>query len=185
MNAREQIQLGEDHPVNAPAGIGGLISSDMIVANFVALMQDQCDRKNAMIQGIYGNLIANWKENNSRGIFNPAPGPMTLVHLDRNATADYERTGIGSAKLFSFYDQWDPDVAPGTIFTPPPPPLPPAKTMEHVGDRVPGTSSLYAALGGPYDPSEVGSEITDAGVKYVLINSTPMGFRPMWLKESQ
>lgn len=184
LNAREQIQLSEDHPLpNPPLGIPGLVSSDAIVAAYVALMQDQCDRKNDMIQGIYGKLIADWKDNNSRGISNPAPGPMTLVHLDQAAAADYERTGTGAAKLFLFYDQWDPAVPPGTIYAPPPAPPPPAKTAEHVGDHVPGTSSLFFAAGGPYTPSELGNELTTDNGRFVLINSTPMGFRPMWLKQ--
>lgn len=184
LSAREQITLSEDHPLpNPPQGIPGLISGDAIVQAYVNLMQDQCDRKNANIQGIYANLLQQWRDNNARGVFNPAPGPMELVHLNQAAAANYERTGVGSALMFSFYDQWDPTVPPGTIASPPPQPIPPAKTAESIGDRIPGTSNLYAALGGPYDASEVGTEQTVAGAKYQLINMSPMTFEPAWMKE--
>ncbi len=184
LNAREQIQASEDHPLpNPPLGIPGLVSSDAIIQAYVALMQDQCDRKNAMIVGVYQNLLQQWKDANARGIYNPAPGPMTLVHLNRDAAAKYETTGVGAAAMFSFYDQWDPDVPPGTIATPPPPPPITPKTPESIGQHIPGSSNLYEALGGPYEANEVGTEQNVAGSRYVLINSTPMGFKPMWLKE--
>lgn len=184
LNAREQIQLSEDHPLpNPPIGIPGLISSDAIVAAYVALMQQQCDLKNTWIQGVYGKLVADWKDNNSRGIYNPAPGPMTLVHLNADVAAEYEKTGVGSAGMFAFYDMWDPDAAPGSMYTPPPAQKPPEKAEQTVGERIPGTSNLYNPVGS-YSSADVGSEITKDGAKYVLINSTPMGFRPMWLKTS-
>lgn len=177
LDAREQIQIPEDTPYEKPpGGIPGFVSSDAIVAAYVALLQDQAARKNTMIQGIYGNLIQHWKDNNSRGIYDPAPGPMILVSIDPAAAAAHERTGVGAAKIFQFQTMWDPDAPPGTIAKPPvtPPPTSSDAGVNPVGPVVPGTDpALRKNLGGPYKAYDL-----DPSQKYMLVNFSPMNEDP-------
>lgn len=167
----------------AAQGIPGLISGDAITQNFVNELCSEVQKANDYAWSAYEGLMSQWKSNNQAGIYRMAPGPVTLAAVNQKAAAAWLQTGIGGVGIISYYQQWEPATPPGTMLAAPVPEPPPAKTAESVGALVPGTYNLYATIGGPYEASEIGNEITVNGAAYVLINSTPMGFRPMWLKK--
>lgn len=161
-----------------PKGIPGLISADAIIQSYVSLLQQEVQKLNDFAWNAYLGLLSQWKSNNAAGINLPAPGPATLAAVDTNAAIHWETTGKNFSAQFVYYQKWDPNTPPGTIAAKPAPPEPPAKSAESVGALIPGTSNLYAALGGPYDPSECGKP----NGEYTLINMTPFGWEPAWRK---
>jgi hypothetical protein len=168
------------HPL-PPQGIPGLISADAIVQAFVNVLEMEVQKLNDFALADYNGLVTHWKSDNAAGVYRPAPGPVTLAMVDPIAAAQYEVTGVGFNKIFSFFTQFDPSAPPGTVFQPLVTP-PPEKTAESVGGLIPGTEDLYLALGGPYDPSEFGKSVTTVTGHFHLVNMTPMGWKPAWRK---
>jgi hypothetical protein len=186
LDVSETVKPIEDIPGGFPLavqGIPGVISADSVTQNFVDVLCSEVQKANDYAWMCYEGLLTQWKSNNDHGIYHPAPGPVTLASVNRTLAGQWLQKGTGGAGIISYYQQYEPEIPPGTIQHPPAPAAAPDKTAESVGPLVPGTYNLFAALGGPYEASEVGKTIQANGATYVLINSTPMGFRPMWLKQ--
>lgn len=164
-----------------PQGIPGFIAGDAIVQAYVNLMLQQVQKLNDFALADYNGLVTHWKSDNAAGVYRPAPPPVTLAMVDPAAAAAYETTGVGFAKMFSFYTQFDPSAPPGSVFQSVVA-TPPDKTAESVGGLIPGTEDMYTALGGPYEPSEFGKQVTTPTGAFHLVNMTPMGWRPAWRK---
>lgn len=149
-------------------GIPGLISADAITASYLALMADQVKRENDLALGVYGHMIQVWHDNNARGIFQPAPGPVKLALFNPKVGTTYLTDGKNGAQVITYALYWDPAVPPGTIASPPPPVT--SSGPHTVGAKVAGTDNIYRAEGGTYTDPDIGTETTGAdGGKYVLV----------------
>lgn len=187
LDVSEAVKPIQDVPGGYPLaaqGIPGIISGDAVTQNFVSVLCAEVQKANDFAWGDYQGLLTQWKSDNAKGIFRPAPGPVTLATVDQRAAAAWLQTGTHGAGIIGYIQQFDPEFPPGTVESAPAPPPSPAKTAESVGGLIPGTFDLYSALGGPYDPGEVGKTLETPNGHFALINSTPMGFRPMWKKLS-
>lgn len=154
-----------DYIIIPVQGIPGFIQADAITQNFVNLLVDQVQRKVTYIQGIYNTLLDHWKSDNQRGVFNPAPGPMWLASVNTKVAASYLNTGKGGSSVFVYFQQWDKDVPPGTIFSPTPTVV--DNSTIGVGNKVPGTMDLYYTTGRKPTDLDIGTETSDG--MYTLI----------------
>lgn len=186
LDVSTQVQPFTDasEPPGEVLGIPGFISQDAFTQVFVTEIMRQYNLKNKQASDAYHGLLAMWKSDNEHGVYHPAPGPVTLAAINQVALGQWLNGVKGTSdKIVSFYQSFDPAIPPGTVFQPAPPPPPPDKTAESVGPLLPGTYDIYAALGGPYAPSEDGKPLQTPAGAFVLINMSPMGnWEPAWKK---
>jgi hypothetical protein len=160
LDASQGVSAGSDHPSGAPVGVPGVASPDMIVQNFVNVMQDEINHANAFALANYHGQLFRWNQNNQFGIFGPAPQPVTLVVLNQTAAANYEETGEGSAAMLSTTQYWE--VPPGLVLQAPAKPTPIPQPANPVGAKIVNTSNLYEVVAG--DTHANGGTWTDESV---------------------
>lgn len=172
----------KDVPAGPVKGIPGVISADAVTQSYVNLLAGQCQKENDYVTGIYNDAIRRWMDDNAKGIFHMAPGPMRLGIFNPKAAAAFLNGDASQYIIYTFYDSWNPAYPPGTLASPPPPPTV-STTLPLVGEHVPGTvdgiGGLYKALGNSLlDPSLFGEH--DPSDSYELVLRTPFDPTPYW-----
>jgi hypothetical protein len=160
LDASQGVTVGKDNPTGPPAGVPGVVSSDMIVQNFVRELQDEIAHANAFALANYHGQLFHWNDNNQHGIFGPAPQACTLVVVNPTAAANFEVTGAGSANVISTTQYWE--VPPGLVLQAPAKPVPIPAPPNPVGAKIVNTSNLYVVVAGDAHPN--GGTWTDESV---------------------
>lgn len=159
---------------------GSILPPETIAQLSVDALSKFVQQQSDMVWGRYTGMIQAWNGDNSRGIYNPAPGPAILATVNQQAALKFYETAKGGADVIVYYPRFLPDAAPGTVFQPPVAAPQSPRSPNPVGALIPGTTNIYQLVGGGYTVDNVG-ELDPSG-KFMLVKELTVGTAVVWLK---